>query len=111
MESAEKTMNKILLSLAAIAAIAVTAGSSQASGWGGGCSSCNSGPRLFGPRVKPSHTPLQGWFGNSGPKPQSAPWYQYWPYIPNFQTPGPVGGMGAPGMGGMVNPYFPHGGM
>ena len=97
-------MKKFLFGMAVVAAVLFAADAAQAAG---GC---------YGPACK-SKGPTAGL--------QTAPWYLYWPYHPQFLTPGPmtapwahqhfvapapVGGAyygpAAP-FGGAVNPYFP----
>jgi hypothetical protein len=96
-------MKKLFL-LAALAA-SFAAPAAVANDCPGGCG----GGHHAGPRAN-KYTRFTGWLGKGGQaKPATAPWYLYWPYNGHVMTPGPVAPMGgAPGMGGLVNPYFPH---
>lgn len=108
-------MKKLIFSLIAMAATATAASANPpgcatcgngggAVGYGGGYGGGHGGHGHF---HKPDR--FTGWFrGFHQPKPQQYPWYLYWPYNGQFMTPFPVGG-GAPGTGGLVNPYFPAG--
>jgi len=101
-------MTKIRLfaiTLAAVGALAATAG--DAAAFGGGCK---------GPYCNQSHYPknysLFGSHHQPQPTYQAAPWYLYWPYDGHFQTPAPVQGAfyGPPTAGNFpVNPYYPAG--
>lgn len=101
-------MTRMLLGFAAIVlAVPVSAND--------GCTSCGaappvghfSGPKTWGPKAH-KYERFTGWFhgGSSSSRPAVAPWYLYFPYNGQFQTPGPLGGMNPYGSG-MVNPYFP----
>jgi hypothetical protein len=96
---------KTLFAMMAVAVLAIPTMAND------GCTSCGGsqavGPKTWGPRSHKTER-FTGWFhstGGSMGKPQLAPWYQYFPYNGQFQTPFPVGGN--PYGGGMVNPYFP----
>ncbi len=105
-----KYLRSFVIAAAAGLALAGTAGT--ASAWGWGKDSC-SGPNC-GHAKPPAPTPtsLFGGIGHKTKLPafQAAPWYNYWPYDAHFLTPAPISGpfYGPPLTGNFpVNPYFP----
>ena len=101
------TIRLSVLTLAAAAALAASAGTASAVGHPCSGPFCNQSayPNYY---TLGSHLGL----GSRQPLPtfQAAPWYLYWPYDAHFLTPAPVTGAfyGPPVPGNFpVNPYFP----
>jgi hypothetical protein len=94
-------MKKFFLALAAVVSLIAGANVASANGCPGGPFCQQPGPRL--PFFR--QTPVPAF--------QAAPWYLYFPYNGHFQTPAPMmGGFTPPPAGaGMMNPYFPAGGV
>lgn len=100
-------MTRIILFFAAIV-ISIPATAND------GCKSCGvattsghiSEPKAWGFKAH-KYDRFTGWFHNTtSTRPPIAPWYLYFPYNGQFQTPSPVGGS-FPYGNVMINPYFP----